>query len=85
MNQNLIFKPKKEFILVPGAGVIQRDNFTEDHTKALLKRADKAGVSREEFIKQHLVVAGYGDMPLFEGDSEQEAPVKKGRKKKEAE
>lgn len=86
---NPIFKPKKQQILVPGAGVIQKEEFTQDHAKALLKRADKAGVNRDEFIKQHLVVDGYGDQPLFadvEPAQSEEAPkeVKKKGKKSES-
>lgn len=62
---NPLFKPKKQQIHVPGYGVVQKEEFEPKHTKALLKRAEENGVNRDAFIKQHLVVDGYGDQPLF--------------------
>jgi hypothetical protein len=84
MNPN--FKPKRAQILVPGSGVVSREDFTQDHAKALLKRAEKHGVNKTEFIKQHFVVDSYDDMPLFDTEKEPEEPqepVKRTRKKKE--
>lgn len=58
----MTFKPKKQQIHVPGYGVVQKEDFNDDHFKALMKRA---GDKRDSFIKQHLVVESYGDQPLF--------------------
>lgn len=60
------FKPKKALIHVPGHGVVRREDFGDQHTKALLKRAESAGVDQDKFITQHLVISGYGDLPIFE-------------------
>lgn len=61
----MTFKPKKQQIHVPGHGVVQKEDFNEVHTAALLKRA---GSNRDAFIKQHLVIESYGDLPIFEED-----------------
>ncbi len=75
----MTFKPKKQQIHVPGLGIVQKEDFSQEHFDILLKRA---GNRRDEFIKQHFVVESYGDQPLFqesEGSSE-----KKGKGKKNA-
>lgn len=68
----MTFKPKKAQIHVPGFGLITREEFNNEHTAALFKRADKAGIKREAFIEQHLKIASYGDMPLFEEPASEE-------------
>lgn len=78
---NPLFKPKKQQIHVPGFGVVQKEDFNQEHTKALLKRAEKANVNRDEFIKQHLVVDGYGDQPLFAEPEQSEGETKEIKKK----
>jgi hypothetical protein len=65
---NPVFKPRKAMIHVPDYGVVSKEDFNQDHAKALFKRQEAAGVDRNAFIKQHLEVVGFGDMPLFEGD-----------------
>jgi hypothetical protein len=77
---NVIYTPKKSQIHVPGAGVVQREDFTQDHAIKLLKRAEKNGVDKKVFIKQHFEVS-VNDLPLF--DDEQEAETKPVRRKKE--
>ncbi len=72
----MTFKPKKQQIHVPGCGVVQKEDFTQDHFDILMKRADRVG--RDEFIKQHFVVESYGDQPLF---VEVPAPGPKGKGK----
>lgn len=61
----MTFKPKKQQIHVPGYGVVQKEDFNETHAAALMKRA---GSNRDAFIKQHLVIESYGDLPIFEED-----------------
>lgn len=83
------FKPKKAFIHVPGFGVVTREDFSKEHTEALLKRAAKHGVNQNDFISQHLVIASYGDLEIFsegpedngKGTAEDVKPrAKKGKK-----
>lgn len=69
---NPILKPKKAMILVPGHGVIEKAEFNEQHLKALFKQQEATGVDRDAFIKQHFEIVGFGDMPLFENESEKE-------------
>jgi 2-succinyl-5-enolpyruvyl-6-hydroxy-3-cyclohexene-1-carboxylate synthase len=76
---NPILTPKKAFILVPGHGVIERADFTQEHARILVKHGESHGVDRDVFIKQHFNVS-FGDLPLFE-DSEQEKEVKPKAKK----
>ena len=66
---NHIFTPKKNQIHVPNVGVVQKADFTQDHAKALLKRAEKYGINRDAFIKQHFEVS-FGDLPLFDEEIE---------------
>jgi hypothetical protein len=61
----MTFKPKKQQIHVPGYGVVQKEDFNEKHLAVLMKRA---GDNRDAFIKQHLDVDSFGDLPLFEED-----------------
>lgn len=68
----MTFKPKKQQIHVPGYGVVQKEDFNQDHYQVLMKRAGMT--NRDTFIKQHLEVESYGDQPLFVGAP---APVEK--------
>lgn len=61
----MTFKPKKQQIHVPGYGVVQKEDFNEKHFNVLMKRA---GDNKDAFIKQHLEVESFGDLPLFEED-----------------
>lgn len=73
----IILTPKKAQIHVPGVGVVQKADFTQDHAKALLKRAEKAGVNQKAFIKQHFEI-GVSDLPLFD-ENEEKSKGKKGK------
>lgn len=85
------FKPKKAFIHVPGFGVVTREEFSPEHTAALLERAKKHKVNQDEFISQHLVISGYGDLEIFSGPEDNgkgeaedvKMKGKKGKKKEE--
>ncbi len=78
----MTFKPKNQQIHVPGFGVVQKEDFGQEHFNALMKRA---GDNRDAFIKQHLVVESYGDQPLF-AEAETEKPkAKVGKKSAKAE
>jgi hypothetical protein len=63
-----IFTPKKAQILVPGAGVVAKADFTQKHAETLLKAASGNGVDQEKFIKQHFDVS-FGDLPLFDDEA----------------
>lgn len=82
---NPVFKPRKAFIHVPEYGVVSKEDFNQDHAKALFKRQEAAGVDRNAFIKQHLEVVGFGDMPLFEGDEQKNKKADKKQTKAEKE
>jgi hypothetical protein len=58
----MTFKPRKQQIHVPGFGVVQKEDFTQEHFEVLIKRAS----DRDAFIKQYFEVTSFGDLPLFE-------------------
>jgi hypothetical protein len=62
----MTFKPKKQQIHVPGFGVVQKEDFNQEHFAVLMKRAGGSQEKKDAFIKQHLEVASYGDQELFE-------------------
>lgn len=75
----MTFKPKKQQIHVPGHGVVQKEDFTQEHFDILVKRAGRVSGGKDAFIKQHFEVASYGDQSLFEEAPE---PVQKPSKGK---
>jgi hypothetical protein len=91
----MTFKPKKQQIHVPGKGIVQKEDFSQEHFDILIKRAGGSKEKRDAFINQHFVVASYGDQPLFVEEpksEESEAPEnalpkeeKKNRKGKKSE
>lgn len=86
----MTFKPKKQQIHVPGHGVVQKEDFTQEHFEILVKRAGRVTGGKDAFIKQHFEVASYDDQPLFKEPAETttvevediETAGKKTRKKK---
>ena len=78
----LTFKPKKQQIHVPGFGIVQKEEFTQEHFNLLMKRAGAQGAKKDEFIKQYFVVDSYGDQELFK---EAAAPLEPPKKKTKAE
>jgi hypothetical protein len=79
-----IFTPRKAFIFVPGHGVVEKVDFTQDHAAILLKKAEGNGVDKNKFISQHFETT-FGDLPLFEEEQEKPASKPKKRTKKEIE
>lgn len=67
----LVLKPKKASILVPGYGVVSREDFEPKHAKAIF---NSTPVEKEKIIAQHFNVVSYGDLPIFEEEGEAEKP-----------
>lgn len=70
----LTFKPRKQQIHVPGHGVVQKEEFNENHFKILMKRAGGTKEEQDAFIKQYFVVSSYGDLPVFQEPDSTLAP-----------
>jgi hypothetical protein len=82
-----IFKPKNDKVYVPGHGVIDKADFTEVHLKACVRQVEAADIDIEEYLKKHMEISGFADLPLF-GDDESDVEKKakeKADKKAEAE
>lgn len=75
----MTFKPKKQQIHVPGHGVVQKEDFTQEHFDILVKRAGRVSGGKDAFIKQHFEVASYGDQSLFEEAPEPAPKPSKGK------
>lgn len=75
----MTFKPKKQQIHVPGHGVVQKEDFTQEHFEILLKRSGRVTGGKDAFIAQHFDVASYGDQPLFVGTPEPSPKPSKGK------
>lgn len=77
----MILKPKNKKVYVPGYGVIGKEDFSKEHLDACCKQVKAAGLNVDEYLKKHMEIASYEDLPLF---GEQEEAPKKRRKKKQA-
>jgi dTMP kinase len=74
----MILKPKSLKVYVPGHGVIDKADFTEEHLKACLKQIKAAKIDEQEYLRKRFDVVSYGDMPLF---TESEEAAKKAEEK----
>lgn len=78
---NQILKPKHLSTYVPGVGVINKSDFTDEHLKACVEQVKKAGLDVDEYLKSRFEVASFKDMPLFV-ESGEPKPKSKGKAKK---
>lgn len=69
-----IFKPKNLKVYVPGHGVIEKADFTDVHLKACVRQVEAAGIDVEEYLKKHMEVSGFSDLPLFTDESKKPEP-----------
>lgn len=77
---NMILKPKHLMTFVPGYGVVNKADFTEEHLAACTKQVKDTGGNVDEYLKSRFEAASYEDMPLFVDNGEPK-PKSKGKKK----
>jgi hypothetical protein len=74
-----ILKPKHLMTYVPGYGVIDKSDFTEDHFTACVKQVKDTGGDVDAYLKSRFEAMSI-DVPLLEQTSEPK-PKSKGKKK----
>jgi hypothetical protein len=75
-----ILKPKHLSTYVPGFGVINKADFSNEHLEACVKQVKDTGGDVDAYLKSRFEVAISIDVPLLEQISEPK-PKSKGKKK----
>lgn len=67
-----VLKPKHAKTQVPGFGVVSREDFNEEHLKAVLKQIKAAGIDEKQYLAKRFDVVSF-EGALFSEEEEESA------------